>query len=195
MGDASLGWGKGRAGPARRLVPSVLLALAALPGLPALAAEPPPRDVPSPVAGQPTLDPERCDGRPVLMIVRGLLADRERLARYAEALRASGLYPALDGYYLNDPRRVDVFEGDPPANESILVVRFPCLAHARAFWYSREYQERIRPLRLDPPAGSFTVTVHPELPPPPYMAGRVQPPAYASTPGPEVAAAIPQVPR
>ncbi|WP_448586974.1 DUF1330 domain-containing protein [Thermaurantiacus sp.] len=150
--------------------------------------------VPPPLAAGPRHDPERCDGRPVLMVVRGLLADRERLARYAEALRASGLYPRLGGYYLNDPRRIAVFEGTPPAEESLLIVRFPCLAHARAFWFSRPYQEVIRPLRLDPPAGSFTVTIHAELPLPPYMAGRVTAPDYVA-PAADTAASVPQVPQ
>jgi hypothetical protein len=69
-------------------------------------------------------------------------------------------------------------------------VRFPCLAHARAFWFSRDYQERIWPLRLDPPAGTFTVTVHAELPLPPYMAGRVTAPDYAA-PAADAAASVP----
>jgi uncharacterized protein (DUF1330 family) len=127
-----------------------------------------------------------CDGKPVIMVVRGLIADRERLLGYARALQASGLYPQLGGYYLNVPRVLDVFEGTPPANESILMVRFPCLAHARAFWQSRTYQQQVRPERLNPSAGDFTVTVHAEAPLPPHMAGRVTPPAYtpAVPPGP-----------
>ncbi|MCS6986013.1 MAG: DUF1330 domain-containing protein [Sphingomonadaceae bacterium] len=124
--------------------------------------------VPPPAADGPPYDPDRCDGRPVLMVVDGRIQDAQRLRTYAEALRASGLYPELKAYYLNAPRPIAVFEGTPPPERSILIVRFPCLAHARAFWFSKTYQERIRPLRLNPSAGDFLVTVHPELPVPAY---------------------------
>jgi uncharacterized protein (DUF1330 family) len=132
-----------------------------------------------------------CDGKPVIMVVRGLIADRARLMGYAKALQASGLYPQLGGYYLNVPRVLDVFEGTPPPNESILMVRFPCLAHARAFWHSRAYQQQVRPERLNPSAGDFTVTVYAEAALPPHMAGRVTPPAY--TPAVPGGALPPQV--
>lgn len=150
---------------------ALLLAALAIAGLPepVLASEP-----------QPV-----CDARPVIMVVRGLIADRDRLMGYARALQASGLYPQLSGYYLNRPGAIAVFEGTPAPNESILMVRFPCLAHARAFWNSRAYQDEVRPARLAPSAGDFTVTVYAEAELPDYMAGKVQPPAYA----PEVRAA------
>ncbi len=136
--------------------------------LPASATEPP---APSGVS-------LACDGKPVIMVVRGLISDLPRLKRYGQALAASGLYPDLGGYYLNAPNAVDVFEGSLPANESILMVRFPCLAHARAFWNSKAYQDEVKPGRLNPSAGDFTVSVYPELPVPSYMAGRVTPPVY-----------------
>ena len=130
--------------------------------------------------------PLPCDGKPVIMVVRGLIHDRERLRGYAQALAASGLYPQLGGYYLNAPRAIEVFEGTVPAHESILMVRFPCLAHARAFWNSRAYQEGVVPARRNPSAGDFTVSVYPEAAVPAYMAGRVTPPAY-TPPAPAVA--------
>lgn len=87
-------------------------------------------------------------------------------------------------------------DGDPAAvcdNEpvSMVAVRFPCLAHARAFWYSRTYQEDIVPMRDG--AGDYTVIVMPAAEPPPYMAGRVGPADYVETFGPEPAAGIAQV--
>lgn len=132
---------------------------------------------------------ERCDNRPVLMVIRGLIHDRARIQRYGQAIRDSGLYATLGGYYINVPRALDVFEGTPPANDSVLIVRFPCLAHARAFWNSKAYQEAIIPLRRNPSAGDFTVTVYPELAPPDYMAGRVGDGAYKPV-DPSVAASI-----
>lgn len=102
---------------------ALLLALAALvPAAPSLAAEAP-----------------ACDGRPVIMVVSGPVHDAARLRAYGQALAASGLYPLLGGYYLNAPRPIDVFEGPAPGTDSLLMVRFPCLAHARAFWNSRAY--------------------------------------------------------
>jgi uncharacterized protein (DUF1330 family) len=139
--------------------------------------------VPSPLAGQTPLDREKCDNRPVIMVVEGRIRDAKRLSSYAAAIRSSGLYQKLGGYYVASPRSVAVFEGAPPPERSILLVRFPCLAHARAFWNSRMYREQIMPLRLNPSAGDFTVTVHMELPQPDYMTGRVGPAAFAPDAG------------
>lgn len=151
---------------------SPLAALAALVlATPALAAEP---------------APSACDGKPVIMVVSGPVHDPARLRAYGQALAKSGLYPLLGAYYLNAPRPIDVFEGPPPASDSLLMVRFPCLAHARAFWNSRAYQEAVKPLRLNPDAGTFTVRVYAEADLPAYMAGRVTPPAY-TPPVPTVA--------
>ena len=73
----------------------------------------------------------------------------------------------------------------------MVAVRFPCLAHARAFWYSKTYQEDIVPMRDG--AGDYTVIVMPAAELPPYMAGRVGPADYVETFGPEPAAGIAQV--
>jgi uncharacterized protein (DUF1330 family) len=139
--------------------------------------------VPSPVAAHVPPDPIKCDNRPVVMVVDGRIKDAKRLGAYAAAIRSSGLYQKLGGYYVVNPRPVAVFEGAPPPERSILLVRFPCLAHARAFWNSRAYREKIMPLRLNPSAGDFTVTVHMELPQPDYMAGRVSSGAFAPDAG------------
>ncbi len=145
----------------------------------------------SPVAATLAPNPDRCDNRPVIMVVEGHLRDSARLAAYAEAIRASGLYQRLGAYYLINPRPVAVFEGSAPPERSILAVRFPCLAYARAFWNARQYREQIVPLRSNPPAGDFTVTVHLELPVPEYLAGRITARGYV--PGTGSAKGIEQV--
>ena len=147
-----------------------------------------------PAASAPTLDRIRCDNRPVVMVVEGVTIDRGRMTAYADAIRQSKLYDSLGGYYLNFSRPVEVFEGNPPAGQSILLVRFPCLAHARAFWFSRAYQDAIKPLRMDPSAGEYTVSVYAERDLPPELAGRVRPGGYSWQPRPDVIAAIPQTP-
>ncbi len=92
--------------------------------------------------------PRACDNKPVLMVVTGPTHDGARLRAYAQKIMESGLYDRLGGYYLNAPRPIATFEGTPPPNLTTLVVRFPCLANAEAFWYSKAYQEMIRPMRL-----------------------------------------------
>ena len=114
-----------------------------------------------------------CDNKPVLMVVSGPTHDRARMLAYGKAIADSGLYRRLGGYYVNAPRPIAVFEGAPPPNLTTLIVRFPCLANAQAFWNAKEYQERIKPLRLSPSAGDYTVTVYPELPVSEDMANKV----------------------
>jgi uncharacterized protein (DUF1330 family) len=122
--------------------------------------------------------PGACDGRPVLMVVTGPTHDRKRMAAYAKAIADSGLYARLGGYYVNGPRPLTVFEGAVPANHATLIVRFPCLANARAFWHSKVYQETIKPLRLDPSAGDYSVTVYAESDVPAYLKGQVSSAPY-----------------
>jgi catechol 2,3-dioxygenase-like lactoylglutathione lyase family enzyme/uncharacterized protein (DUF1330 family) len=159
-------------------------------GFPVEVVEAPP---PAPASASLSLDPDVCDNKPVIMLVSGRIKDRERLAAYADAIRASGLYERLGGYYLNNPRKVATFEGSEPDNASTLMVRFPCYAHARAFWYSEKYQKEIVPLRINPNAGDFVVTVYAENPVPPYVADRVRPGGYSWKPTPDVAGDIPRV--
>ena len=116
--------------------------------------------------------------KPVYMVVAGPTHDRARMQAYAKAIFDSGLYQQLGGYYINSPAPVATFEGAAPANHAMLIVRFPCLANARAFWYSKTYQETIKPLRLDPSAGDYIVTVYPEIPVRPDMVGKVGDEAY-----------------
>jgi uncharacterized protein (DUF1330 family) len=122
-----------------------------------------------------------CDNKPVLMVVTGQTHDRERMLAYGKAITDSGLYKKLGGYYLNAPRTLATFEGAPPKGYSTIIVRFPCLANAQAFWNSKEYQERIRPMRLNPSAGDYTVSVYPEVPVRDDMVGKVGDAAYRAT--------------
>lgn len=130
------------------------------------------------------------DDKPVYMVVAGPTHDRARMLAYGKAIADSGLYAKLGGYYVNTARPLAVFEGEPPAGYATLIVRFPSLANAKAFWFSREYQEKIKPLRLNPSAGEYTVTVYAEAELPPYMAGKVAVGAYGAD---FDAAAVPQL--
>lgn len=133
--------------------------------------------VPTPVS-IPVLAP--CN-QPVIMLVAGPTHDRARMLAYGKAIADSGLYQKLGGYYLNVPAALATFEGEAPSGYVALMVRFPCLANARAFWFSKEYQEKIKPLRLNPSAGDYIVTVYPEAPLRDDMVGKVGNDAYAVT--------------
>lgn len=148
----------------------MMLASALLVGSAARAAEAPAADASA-----------TCDDKPVYMVVAGPTHDRARMQAYAKAIADSGIYAKLGGYYVNVPRPVATFEGSPPPNLAMLIVRFPCLANARAFWNSKVYQEKIKPMRLNPSAGDYSVTVYPEAALPPYMAGKVEGGRYTAT--------------
>lgn len=135
----------------------------------------------APATGTPAGDAVVCDDKPVYMVVSGPTHDRARMQAYAKAIADSGIYAKLGGYYVNAPRAVATFEGNPPPNLSTLIVRFPCLANARAFWRSKIYQETIKPMRLNPSAGDYVVTVYPEVAPPAHMAGKVESGRYTAT--------------
>lgn len=120
-----------------------------------------------------------CDS-PVVMVIAGPTHDRERMAAYGKAIADSQLYEKLGGYYINVPRPLATFEGTPPPGYTVLMVRFPCLANAQAFWNSREYQEKIKPLRQSPSAGDYTVTVYPEAPLRADLVGKVGDNGYAA---------------
>jgi uncharacterized protein (DUF1330 family) len=120
-----------------------------------------------------------CD-KPVYMVVAGRTLDRARMLAYGKALAESEIYQRLGGYYITLPQPVEVFEGEVPKDYANLTVRFPCLANARAFWNSRVYQETILPLRQNPAAGDYTVTVYAEMPLRADMIGRVEGARYIS---------------
>ncbi|MEM8726634.1 MAG: hypothetical protein AAGE86_14045, partial [Pseudomonadota bacterium] len=54
------------------------------------------------------------------------------------------------------------------------------IENARAFWYSKTYQETILPLRQDPSAGDYSVRVYPEAPLRDDMIGKVGDNAYSA---------------
>lgn len=110
-----------------------------------------------------------CD-QPVLMVVSGTTTDAAQMRRYGEALMASGIYSKTSGYYLHVGQPIDVFEGEYPTNGFTVIARFPCHAHARAFWYSEIYQ-KIIPLREG--GANVLVRVYSELDPPTYMLDRL----------------------
>lgn len=117
---------------------------------------------------------------PVLMVVSGTTIDRERMIAYGKAIAESEIYQKLGGYYLNSPRPIAAFEGETDARHSTIIVRFPCLANAEAFWNSRVYQEEILPMRLDPAAGEYVVRVYPEIPVREDMVGKLGDNAYTA---------------
>lgn len=110
---------------------------------------------------------------PVIMVISGPTHDRARMQAYGKAIADSGLYQKLGGYYVNLAFPQEIFEGSAPTGYVNLIVRFPCMANARAFWFSKEYQERIKPLRQNPSAGDYVVTVYPEAPIRADMIGKV----------------------
>ena len=132
-------------------------------------------------AAEPTEIDMTCDReKPVIMLVAGRTLDAERMRDYAIALGSSDLYPNAQGYYLNIPRPVRVLEGEPDADDVALMVRFPSECSAVNFWYDDFYQSEIKPMRLNPSAGYYVVTLYNEADLPPYMAGKVGDSAYAS---------------
>ena len=123
---------------------------------------------------------EACDNKPVYMVVAGPTHDRARMQAYGKAIADSELSQKLGGYYINAPIPLATFEGEPPKGYATLIVRFPCFANAKAFWYSKTYQEKIKPLRLNPSAGDYVVTVYPEIPMRGDMAAKVGDNGYRS---------------
>jgi hypothetical protein len=122
-----------------------------------------------------------CDSeKPVIMLVAGRTLDAERMRDYAIALGSSDLYPNARGYYLNIPRPVRILEDEPDVNDVALMARFPSECSALNFWYDDSYQTEIKPMRLNPSAGDYVVTLYNEADLPPYMSGKVGDNAYAS---------------
>ena len=101
------------------------------------------------------------DDRPVYMLVVGDIRDRDKMGAYQKALMESGLYPQNGGYYLATGKPVEMFEGEWPQSQGVVIAKFPSLEHARSFWHSDTYQKRIKPLREG--AGTFNVSVFPAL--------------------------------
>jgi uncharacterized protein (DUF1330 family) len=54
--------------------------------------------------------PVPCE-KPAYLVVISTITDPVKIGVYREALRDSGLYPALGGYYITSGRPVEVLEG------------------------------------------------------------------------------------
>ena len=132
------------------------------------------------LAETPHADPgiPACD-TPVLMVVTGTISDPVRMRTYGQAIQAAEIYPATSGYYLHIGQPIDIFEGEYPAGAFTVIAKFPCLEHARAFWYSEAYQAII-PLREG--AADVLVRVYRELEAPPFMQGRLEEARYIAFP-------------
>ncbi|MEM6832480.1 MAG: hypothetical protein AAF562_02575 [Pseudomonadota bacterium] len=139
------------------------------------------------------LDVGTCDNEPVYMVVNGVSYDRKIMQAYGKAIADSGIYKELRGYYINMPLPIAIFEGETPKNYTTLIVRFPCFAHAKAFWYSDLYQNKIKPMRTETNAGEYVVSVYKALDLPDYMADKVASGDYLETFDVSPAGAIPQI--
>lgn len=104
--------------------------------------------------------PAPCDKPAYLVVVATSVADPVKTRQYAEALRASGLYPQLGGFYVAVGRSPEVLEGKMFGQSPIVIAKFPCREAIQRFWYSDTYQKEILPLREG--AGTFEVAMFEE---------------------------------
>ncbi len=100
-----------------------------------------------------------CD-KPVLLVVWVEHLDRAKSGQYAEALRSSQIVRRHGGEYKAVSPALRTLEGDWPQDRAFVVERYPCLAAFEAFWYSDEYQKRIKPLREG--SGEYTIALFEE---------------------------------
>lgn len=107
--------------------------------------------------------PENCN-KPVFMVVNYWRSEQGGMQEYGRELRDRKLYETLKGWYIAR-RPVEIFEGTWDPNRMFLIAQFPCREAARAFYYSKEYQEII-PYRAGA-TDNLTMTVH-EVEPSPY---------------------------
>ena len=93
--------------------------------------------------------------RPAYLLVTARISDPVKMAAYAGALAASGLYPRHGGRYLFVGKAAMALEDWP--GDSVVCAVFPSRAAAQAFWDDPEYQTAIKPLRAG--AGDFHVAI------------------------------------
>lgn len=120
--------------------------------------------VDKPAGYLPLAVPVNCD-KPVFMVVNYWRSDKGGMQEYGLELRNRQIYEKLKGWYIAR-RPVEIFEGTWDANRAFLIAQFPCREAARAFYYSKEYQEII-PYRAGA-TDKLTITVH-EITPSPYQ--------------------------
>jgi len=85
--------------------------------------------------------------RPAFLVVIARVHDPVRMAAYARALAASGLYARHGGHYEFIGRASEPLESWD-SGTSIVCARFPGIAAAHAFWHDAQYQSEIKPLRI-----------------------------------------------
>lgn len=101
------------------------------------------------------------DTKPAYMLVIGQINDGKKMGEYQAALTASGLYAKNEGGYEVRGRPIEMFEGEWPSNQAVVIAKFASAEHARNFWQSDTYQNEIKPLRAG--AGHFTVALFEEV--------------------------------
>jgi len=138
-----------------------LAACAAAPPRPAQAPAPAPTPVaapvPTPVAA---MDFGPGCNKPVMLVVWIEHLDRAKSGKYGEALRSSQIVRRHGGEYKAVSPPLRTLEGEWPADRGFVVERYPCLAAFETFWYSDEYQKRIKPLREG--SGEYTIALFEE---------------------------------
>ena len=97
------------------------------------------------------------DEKAAYMLVIAQIDDGQKMGAYQAALTASGLYPKNNGGYQVRGRPIEMFEGEWPGNQAVVIAKFASADDARNFWNSDVYQNEIKPLRAG--AGSFTVAL------------------------------------
>jgi len=110
----------------------------------AAAPVPAPVVVPAPMAA---MDFGPGCNKPVMLVVWIEHLDRAKSGKYGDALRSSQIVRRHGGEYKAVSPPLRVLEGEWPADRGFVIERYPCLAAFEAFWYSDEYQKRIKPLR------------------------------------------------
>lgn len=126
----------------------VIAVMAALAAMPARPADPPLPERPA-----------DCD-KPAYLVVVSTITDPAKARAYLEALRASGLYPAVGGFHMTAGKPTELLEGRMLGESPIVIAKFPCVEAARRFWHSELYQKKIKPLRKG--AGNFEVAIFEE---------------------------------
>lgn len=101
-------------------------------------------------------DTENLLAKPVYLLLTARITDARKMAAFAKALDASGLYSAHGGVALIDGQPVNRLEGWPDGVGAVLV-RFPSRTAAESFWFSAAYQNDLKPLRRG--AGTVQVAI------------------------------------
>jgi uncharacterized protein (DUF1330 family) len=102
----------------------------------------------------------KADAGKAYLVVTAEVTDPQKMAAYARALGASGLYEKHGGRYRVLGRPVADLEAWD--GRSVVVAEFPSREAAEAFWNDPLYQAQVKPLRAG--AGSFHVALFAEAP-------------------------------